>query len=144
MTARAQRALFESTRPPFAAGLVGALAATKLALHLFVLAVTPYGVHRDEFLYFSMGEHLRFWRMDFPPAIAVLANLSRALFDHSLAAVRVLPAVAGMILVILAALIARELGGGRFAQGMAAIGVLCGVLFLRASTLFQPVIVDQL
>jgi hypothetical protein len=140
----AQRDLFDSTRPPFAAGLVGTLAATKLALHLFVLAVTPYGVHRDEFLYFSMGEHLRFWRMDFPPAIAVLANLSRALFDHTLAAVRVLPAIEGTVLLILAAMIARELGGRRFAQGMAAVCVLCGVLFLRASTLFQPVILDQL
>ena len=144
MSAAAQRDLFGSTRPPFAAGLVGTLAAIKLGLHLLVLAITPYGVHRDEFLYFSMGEHLRFWRMDFPPAIAVLANLSRALFDHTLAAVRVLPAIQGTILLILAALIARELGGGRFAQGMAAVCVLCGVLFLRASTLFQPVILDQL
>jgi hypothetical protein len=144
MSDRAQDDLFSSTRPPFAVRVVGALAATKLALHLFVLAVTPYGVHRDEFLYFSMGEHLHFWQMDFPPAMAVLANLSHALFDHTLAAVRVLPAIAGTILVILAALIARELGGGRFAQGMAALCVVCGVLFLRASTLFQPVIVDQL
>lgn len=144
MSANTERDLFDSARPRFAAGLVGTLAAIKLGLHLVVLATTPYGVQRDEFLYFSMGEHLRFWRMDFPPAIAVLANLSRAVFDHTLAAVRVLPAVEGTILLLLAALIARELGGGRFAQGMAAVCVLCGVLYQRTSTLFQPVILDQL
>jgi hypothetical protein len=84
-----------------------------------VLATTPYGVQRDEFLYFSMGEHLRFWRMDFPPAIAVLANLSRAVFDHTLAAVRVFPAVEGTILLLLAGL-------GRSGVLAILIGVLSG------------------
>jgi hypothetical protein len=64
----------------FATATVVSLAAVKLALHLFVLAVTPYGVHRDEFLYFSMGEHLRFWRMDFPPAIGLLTKFSILFF----------------------------------------------------------------
>lgn len=32
----------------------------------------PYEIHRDAFLYFAMGEHLRFLAMDFPPAIAML------------------------------------------------------------------------
>jgi hypothetical protein len=130
-------------RPPLARGVVGTLAAVKLGLHLFVLAVSPYGVHRDEFLYFSMGEHLRFWRMDFPPAIALIANLSRAIFDHTLAAVRVFPAIEGTVLLILAALIARELGGGKFAQGLAAVCVIASPLFQRSSTLFQPVVLDQ-
>jgi hypothetical protein len=54
---------------PFAGLVVGTLIATKLALHLTVLAVTQFGIHRDEFLYLAMGRHLRFWRMDFPPLI---------------------------------------------------------------------------
>jgi hypothetical protein len=134
----------EPPRLAVAAWIVAPLAAVKLALHLFVLAVTTFGVHRDEFLYMSMGLHLRFWRMDFPPAIAVLANLSRALFDHTLAAVRVFPAIEGTILLVLAALVARELGGGAFAQGLAALSVLCGLVFQRSATLFQPVVLDQI
>ena len=43
-----------------------------------------------------------------------------------------------------AAAIARELGGGRFAQVLAAVSVLAAPLFMRASTLFQPVILDQI
>jgi 4-amino-4-deoxy-L-arabinose transferase-like glycosyltransferase len=45
---------------------------------------------------------------------------------------------------VLAALIARELGGGRWAQALAALGVLTSPLFLRAANLFQPVVLDQL
>ena len=57
--------------------LVIGFAAVKLFAHFLTVAVTPYGIHRDEFLYLSMGEHLRLWRMDFPPAIALLAKAAR-------------------------------------------------------------------
>ncbi len=124
--------------------LVWAIVAVKLALHLAVLAVTQFGIHRDEFLYLAMGRHLRFWRMDFPPLIALLGNLSGFLFGHSLAVVRIFPAMEGSLVLLMAALIARELGGGWFAQGLAALSVLCGTLFLRSATLFQPVVLDQL
>ena len=109
-----------------------------------MLAVTPYGLQRDAFLYFAMGDHLRFWRMDFPPLIAVLGNVQTAIFGHTLAAARVFPALEGTAILVLAALIARELGGAPFAQGLAALGVLCGGIFLRPSNLFQPVVLDQL
>ncbi len=132
------------SRDRLAVGPVGAVVAVSLALHLYVLATTRFGVHRDEFLYLSMGRHLRLWRMDFPPAIAILARIASALFGDSLGSVRVLPALAHATVIAAAALVARELGGQRFAQTLAAVAVLCGVLFLRAGTLFQPVIFDQL
>ncbi|MET0396423.1 MAG: glycosyltransferase family 39 protein [Longimicrobiaceae bacterium] len=131
-------------RPPFAAGVVLALAALALALHVAVNLWTPYGVHRDEFLYMAMGERLRLWSMDFPPLIALVSLFQRGLFGDSLAAIRLVPALAGAALVALAAAIARELGGGRFAQGLAALAVLASPLFLRAANLFQPVVLDQL
>jgi hypothetical protein len=131
-------------RPALATRSIAVIAAIKLALHLAVLAVTPYGVHRDEFLYFSMGRHLQFWRMDFPPLIGVLGNLQRTLFGDTLAAARVLPAIEGTLVLILAALMARELGGRRFAQLLAMLSVLAAPLFLRSGNLFQPVVLDQL
>ena len=131
-------------RQPLATRLVAVFAAAKLALHLTVLAITPYGVHRDEFLYFSMGRHLRLWRMDFPPLIAILGNIQRALFHDSLAAARVLPALEGTLVLVLTALIARELGGRTFAQMLAMLAVLMAPVFLRAANLFQPVVLDQL
>lgn len=133
-----------SDRPRFATGQAAALAGIKLALHLTVNAGSPYGFHRDEFLYLAMGRHLQLWRMDFPPAIALLAETTRGLLGDSLPSIRLPPAIAGTAILVLAALIARELGGGRGAQGLAALAVLASPLFLRASNLFQPVVLDQL
>ena len=123
---------------------MGPLAGVKLLLHLLVNATTVYGFHRDELLYLAMGQHLRLWRMDFPPGIALLAKAVRAVLGDSLLAIRTLPALAGTALLVLAALIARELGGNRWAQALAGLGVLASPLFLRSANLFQPVVFDQL
>jgi len=131
-------------RPPFAARVVLTLAALEVALHLVVLAVTPYGLQRDAFLYFAMGDHLRLWHMDFPPLIAIMGNLQSAIFGHTLAAARVVPALEGGALLVSAALMARELGGGAVAQALAALPMLCAGIFLRPANLFQPVVLDQL
>lgn len=139
-----ERPARETSTTRLVVGLVIAFAAGKLLLHLLTTALTPYGIHRDEFLYLAMGEHLHFWRMDFPPAIAVLANTARFLFGDTLFAIRFFPAVAGASIVILTGLLAREFGGARFAQGLAMCAVLCCALFLRPASLFQPVVFDQL
>ena len=131
-------------RPAFAAGLVLLQAALKLGLHLTVNQLTPYGFHRDELLYLGMGRHLQIWGMDFPPAVAIVGALSRTLLGDSLTAIRFFPAVFGSAVLVLAALIARELGGGRVAQGLTAFCVLTSPLFLRSSNLLQPVVMDQL
>jgi 4-amino-4-deoxy-L-arabinose transferase-like glycosyltransferase len=130
--------------PRLALWLVIGFAAVKLFAHFLTVAVTPYGIHRDEFLYLSMGEHLRLWRMDFPPAIALLAKAARGLFGDTLFAIRFFPAVAGTCVLVLAGVIARELGGGRLAQGLAMLGILFGALFLLSAALLTPVVFDQL
>jgi hypothetical protein len=123
--------------------VVGTLVAVKLFLHLATNAFTPYEIHRDAFLYMAMGEHLRFFTMDFPPGIAVLSQVMRGLLGNSIFALRLPIALASTALVIFAALTARELGGGRFAQGLAALAVVANLLFLRSGNLFQPVALDQ-
>ena len=123
--------------------LVG-LAALSLVMHLVTVAISPYGIHRDEFLYMAMGEHLRLWRMDFPPGIAIVSRVMRGLLGDGLLAVRLAPALAGAALVLLAGLTAREMGGGRGAQLLAALAILLNPLFVRAAALFQPVVFDQL
>ena len=115
-----------------------------ILLHLAVNLFSPYGFQRDEFLYLAMARHLRLWSMDFPPFIAIAAKATLATLGGSIVAVRFLPAVTGGLLVLLAALIARRLGGGRYAQVLAALAVALSPLFLRAGNLFQPVIFDQL
>jgi 4-amino-4-deoxy-L-arabinose transferase-like glycosyltransferase len=131
-------------KPAFAAGPVLLLAAIKLGLHLIVNERTPYGIHRDELLYLAMGRHLHLWRMDFPPAIAMVAEVSRALLGESLVGLRFFPALFGAAILVVAGATARELGGGKIAQVLAGFCVLTSPLFLRAANLLQPVVMDQL
>jgi uncharacterized membrane protein len=131
-------------RPRLIATLPVLAALSILAIHLVVNAVTPYGFHRDEFLYLAMGRHLRLWSMDFPPFIALAAKATLATLGSSLIAIRFLPAVTSALLVLLAAMIARRLGGSRYAQATAALAVALSPLFLRAGNLFQPVVFEQL
>jgi hypothetical protein len=131
-------------KPPFASREVYAVAGAMLALHLVTNIVTPYGLHRDEFLYFAMGRHLRLWHMDFPPFIAIASEIQRFIFGDSLVALRIVPAVASVLVVILAGLLAREFGGRRFAQAFAAVAVLGSAFFQRAGGFFMPVVIDAL
>jgi dolichyl-phosphate-mannose-protein mannosyltransferase len=124
------------------AGLgVGIIAAVKLALHLY--AGRHYGYFIDELYYLACSRHLALGYVDQPPLIALVAWLERALFGESLSAIRFLPALSGAAKLLFTSLIARELGGRRFAQGLAAFCVLLapGMLaldhFLSMNT-FEP------
>ncbi len=121
-----------------------ALAAFTVLLHVGVNLVTPYEFQRDEYLYFGMGQHLHFWRMDFPPFIAVVADLARALLGESITGMRLPSALAGGAIVWLAVSAARQLGARAWGQALAALCVLTSPLFLRAGNLFQPTVWDQL
>ncbi|KPK55630.1 MAG: hypothetical protein AMS21_13445 [Gemmatimonas sp. SG8_38_2] len=130
-------------RAPLALAIVGGLVTLKLLAHLVTNAFSPYEFHRDAFLYMAMGEHLRLFTMDFPPGIAILSQATRGLLGDSLFALRLPIALFSSALALLAALTARELGGSRFAQGLAVLAVLASPLFLRTGNLFQPVVLDQ-
>ncbi|HEU4563247.1 MAG TPA: glycosyltransferase family 39 protein, partial [Gemmatimonadaceae bacterium] len=133
-----------AARPASALGLVLLLALAVVGVHALTNLYSPYGVHRDELLYMAMGRHLRLWAMDFPPMIALLAEWARGALGSSLVAIRLSSAVAHALLVLLTGLLAREFGGGRFAQALAALAAALAPLFLRAGSLFQPVVFDQL
>jgi hypothetical protein len=133
-----------TSRSPLAGRWLVVLSATTVALHVLVNRFSPYGFQRDEFLYMAMGRHLRLWRMDFPPFIAMLSQAERFVLGDSMIAIRFAPAVCAGLLVLMAGVIARELGGGRFAQVLAAVTVATSPLFLRTGDLFQPVVLDQL
>lgn len=108
--------------------IVGAIAAVKLLLHLY--AGRHYGYFVDELYYLACADHLAWGYVDQPPLIAFVARIARVLLGDSLPAIRLFPALAGAATVLLAGLIARELGGRRFAQGLAALSVLVAPGFL--------------
>ncbi|MEU6248674.1 glycosyltransferase family 39 protein [Glycomyces sp. NPDC047010] len=110
-----------------------ALASLALAA---ALAVTSgrYGYHRDE-LYFRMLDPA--WGyVDQPPLTPLLGHASIALFGDTVQAFRI-PAILCMVGVLwLAALITRELGGGRAAQALCVWGLaFAGVALAFGHTL---------
>jgi hypothetical protein len=117
------------------------LCAAKLTLHVFT-SVRNYGYFRDELYYLDMARHLDWGYVDGAPLIALYARVA-LLMGGSLAALRILPALAGTALVALAILIGRELGGGRFAQLLAGLAVIVAPGFLAEDSLltmnaFEP------
>ncbi len=116
------------TGPATARGIVGGLALAKLALHLATAGM--YGFFIDELYFLACGQHLAWGYVDMPPLTAVQAFLTRALFGDSAFSIRLFPALAGAALVFMAGMIAREMGGGRFAQGLAALSVLAAPMYL--------------
>jgi hypothetical protein len=104
------------------------LAGAKLLFHL--LTAGGYGIFRDELYYLACGEHLEWGYVDQPPLIALVAWIARHIFGDWLIGLRFFPALAGAAMVWLTGKLARELGGGAFAQGLAALAVICVPIYL--------------
>lgn len=81
-----------------------------------------YGYFRDELYYIACSKHLAAGYVDFAPLAAWILRANRIVFGDSLYALRWLPGFAHGCLVLLTAMIARELGGRRFAMLLAALG----------------------
>src|ERR1700683_2081777 len=108
--------------------LLVSLALAKLLIQF--AGINHYGFFRDELYYMACGEHLALGSIAPPPLIALIAWFARHAFGDSLFAVRLLPALAGAGVVFLTGWIARELGGGLFAQFLAALAILFAPAFL--------------
>ncbi|HXR27606.1 MAG TPA: glycosyltransferase family 39 protein [Candidatus Baltobacteraceae bacterium] len=80
-----------------------------------------YGFHGDEMYYVVAGQHPALGYVDQPPLTPLLSAASVALLGVSPTAVRLLPALEMGLIVVLIALITRDLSGSRRAQVIAAI-----------------------
>jgi hypothetical protein len=119
-----------------------ALATVKLAVHLATNGI--YGFQRDEMYYIISGQHPALGYVDYPPLTPMLARINTSLFGISPWTLRLFPALAGALLVLLTGLCAREMGGGRGGATLAALLALLSPLLLGANWLFQTVTFDQL
>lgn len=113
--------------PPLSS-LVWLVVAGKLALHL--ACAGGYGYFRDELYYLACARHLAWGYVDHPPLSVALLALVRSTLGESRLALRLVPALAGAALVYGAAHLARRMGGGRFAQLLAALAVLASPMYL--------------
>lgn len=120
-----------SNRVAFLSGgmlVVVVLAVAKFLFHVYFN--NQYDYFRDEFNYIACGNHLAWGYVDHPPLVPFLLKICRMIFGDSLRSIRLLPAVAASIMVVQTALIARELGGRRFAMILTAVTMVAAPIYL--------------
>jgi 4-amino-4-deoxy-L-arabinose transferase-like glycosyltransferase len=120
--------------PRGALAAVAVVAVAKLLLQL--ATASRYGYFGDELYFMACGEHLDWGYVDQPPLIGVVAWVVRHTLGTSLLAMRLPSALAGAGLVLLTGLLARELGGGRFAAGLAGAASALALVYLAFHYLF--------
>lgn len=102
--------------------LLAALAFVTVIVHL--ITGTRYGFHRDELATLEDARHLAWGYIAYPPVTPFFGRLSLILFGTSLTGFRFFAAIAEAAAVVLTGLIARDLGGRRYAQLIAAIAAI--------------------
>jgi len=116
--------------------VAGALVALELAVS------ARYGFHRDELYFIVSGRHPAFGYVDQPPLAPLLTRIGTGLFGTDPTAVRVVPALVGGAVVLGTGHTARSLGGGRFAQLLAAVAMACTPIVLAAAHLAGTTVYD--
>ena len=119
-------------------GIAGAIAL------LHVLTNGRYGFHRDELQTMTDALHLDWGFVAYPPFTPFVERVSLEIFGLSLVGLRMASVLAEAAVVIVSGLMARELGGGRLAQGTAALAVALSPLPLFEGTEFQYTTFDYL
>ncbi len=134
------------TRQPsaFASGTAIIVYVALIRIVLYFFAGPHYGYFRDELYYLACGEHPAWGYVDQPPLIAWIAWLLQHSIGTSLWALRLLPALAGVAGVAGAGLLARELGGRRWAMFLASLAALMAPVLLALSHLFTMNAFDPL
>ncbi len=122
--------------------LLLALALARLLLHCATNG--QYGFHRDELGLLDDARYLDWGYVSYPPFTAFVARIALILFGPSLIGVRFFAALAQSIAMVLTGLMARELGGRRWAQVVAALAAAVAPMAVCMGTMLQYIAFDYL
>ena len=136
MASRAQTAPLE--HPRISQSVLFPAWCVAVAVFLLHIVTAPYyGFFRDELYFIACSDHLAAGYVDFAPLAAWILRINRMLFGDSLYALRWLPALAQASQVVLTGMIARELGGRRFAVLLSTIGIGLAPVVLGNATRYS-------
>src|SRR5262249_51418045 len=90
------------------------------------------GFQQDELYFIVAGHHLAFGHVDQPPPAPLLTRVTGVL-GVSPTAVRIIPALAGGAVVVIAARLAALFGAGRFGRVLAALATACAPIVIGAT-----------
>ncbi len=119
-----------------------AFAACAVLIH--ILLNGQYGFHRDELDFIMNARQLDWGYVAYPPITPLFARIGLEVFGESLRGLRVMPAIAQGIAMVLAGLMARDMGGRRSAQLMAAFAVFIAPMSLIGGTVIMYFAFDYL
>jgi hypothetical protein len=111
---------------------------------LHCLTNNKYGFHWDELNFIEDGRHLAWGYIDCPPFTPFVAHIAEMLFGTTLVGMRFFPAVSQGLVLIMAGLMVRRMGGNRWAQVIAAGGVAISPVSLSQGSIFMYVSFDFL
>jgi 4-amino-4-deoxy-L-arabinose transferase-like glycosyltransferase len=114
--------------------LLGIAAAIAL-VHL--LTNNRYGFHRDELQFLTDARHLDWGFVAFPPFTPFVEHIGLSLFGLNMVGLRLWSVIAQAAAIVVAGLMARDLGGARLAQVTAALAVAFSPVPLFDGTEFQ-------
>ena len=103
-----------------------------------------YGFHRDELQTLDDAQHMDWGFVAYPPITPLIGRLELVLFGTSLIGFRFFAAVAVSTAMVLAGLIAKELGGERREQVLAAVATGVAPVAMAQGAVFQYVSFDYL
>lgn len=95
------------------------------------------GWHRDELDMLDNARYLDWGYVSYPPVAPFIAQVALTLFGPSMVGVRLFSTLAQAVAMVLAGLMARELGGRRWAQVTAAVAVAIAPFALLGGALFH-------
>lgn len=102
-----------------------------------ILTNGRYGFHRDELQFLSDARHLDWGFVAYPPFTPFIERIWMAIFGISLVGLRLFSVIAQAIVIFVSGLMARDLGGNRWAQAAAAFSVALSGVPLFEATEFQ-------
>jgi hypothetical protein len=111
---------------------------------LLSLTAGRYGFFGDELYFIAAGHHLAWGYADQPPLVPLLARAVDAMFPGSVVALRIPAMVVTVAGVVVTALAAREFGGQRRAQTLAAAAIAISWQLLVSGHLLETSTVDPL
>lgn len=128
---------------PRPANLTVAVIAIAIAVaHL--LTNGRYGFHRDELQTLSDALHLDWGYVAYPPLTPFVERIAMTLFGTSMVGLRLFSVIAQSAAIFTTGMMARELGGNRWAQVAAALATAVAPLALFEGTEFQYTTFDYL
>jgi Dolichyl-phosphate-mannose-protein mannosyltransferase len=131
--------------PAYPPGVNRALALVVAAVVVVLVAfASGYGYHRDELYFLAAGHHLAWGYADQGPVTPLIARAMSEISADSLTVLRLPAALAAGLTVLITGLLARELGGGRRAELIAAACAAVSTIVLFTGHLLSTSTFDLL